>query len=388
VRVVPSLMADALAGSAPDGRMVFHAFYDGRLASVDPLPAGDWSVKWSARSRTVVRGEGSLVAGDDVGSLSPWGLSDSLSAAGSMVSMVVHCGGESLDLGRFTVVANKPDEALHRAHNRWVLSGASVGVTLAELSKLIQDDEFISAESPPSGATVISEIGRLLTGRVGVIIDPAIVDQTLPPMVHPENRLEAVYALVDMVGDARFTGDGQFEVYAPATTPQFTVRGGDMGDLVRVEREQGRDNFYNFVVSTGKDGSGNELKAYSRIVTGPLRDGGPFGRRVYRHNAVANTQKGVQADADTTLARLQRDSTVEIPFECTPSTLIYAEAGDYGQVLYPALDGSEYPLGGRLIEASLSGGAAGFNPGRGVLAVRVQDVEAVAQQVAMSRRNP
>ena len=293
-----------------------------------------------------------------------------------------------MDLARFTVVANRPDEALFRAAGRWVLSGASVGVTLADLSKLVQDDEFIAAESPPPGATVVSEIQRLLTGRVGVIVDAAIVDQALPPMVHPENRLEAVYALVDMVGDARFTGDGQFYVYVPDTSPQFTVKGGQMNDLVSTAREQSRDNFHNFVVSTGKDDDGNELKAYARITSGPLRDSGPFGRRVYRHNAVANTQEGVQADADTTLARLQRDSTVEIPFECVPSTLIYAEAGDYGQILYPTLDGNEYALGGRLLEASLSGGADGFNPGQGVLAVRVSDIEAVAAQLVLARRNP
>lgn len=388
MRVVPPLMVEALAGSVPDARMVFHSFYDGRLASVDPLPAGGWSLKWSARSRQIVRSEGSVVVGDETGSLSPWGLSDSLSAAGSQVSAVFHCGGESLDLARFTVVDNRPDETFLRAAGVWVFGGAQVGVTLAELSKLIQDDEFIAAESPPSGATVVSEIRRLLVGRCGVIVDAAVVDRALPPMVHPENRLEALYTLIDMVGDARFTGDGQLFVYVPATSPQFTVQGKPMGDLVGVSREQKRDNFYNVVVSTGKDDDGNELKAYALVTSGPLRDGGPFGRRVFRHNAVANTQAGVQADADTTLANLLRDSTVEIPFECLPSTLIHAEAGDYGQVLFPAADGQEYPLTGRLLEATLSGDANGFKAGSGVLAARSSDVEQVGQLLAGVRRNP
>ena len=388
MRTVPSLMADALAGSAPDARMVFHAFYDGRLSSAEPLPAGGWSLKWSARSRQIVRSEGSVVVADEIGGLSPWGLSDPLSAAGSQVSAVFHCAGESLDLARLTVVDNRPDETFLRAANVWMFGGSSVGLTLAELSKLIQDDEFIAAESPPPGATVASEIQRLLVGRCGVIIDSAIVDQTLPPMVHPENRLEALYTLIDMVGDARFTGDGQLFVYVPADSPQFTVQGKPMGDLVAVAREQKRDNFYSVVVSTGKDDDGNELKAYAQIQVGPLRDGGPFGRRVFRHNAVANTQAGVQADADTTLANLQRDSTVEIPFECLPSTLIYAEAGDYGQVMFPAADGKEYPLAGRLLEASLSGDGAGFRAGHGVIAARSSDVEHVGQLLAGVRRNP
>jgi hypothetical protein len=388
VRVVPPLMVEALAGSVPDSRMVFHTFYDGRLSSIDPLPAGPWSLKWSARSRQIVRSEGSVVVGDETGSLSPWGLSDSLSAAGSQVSAVFHCGGESLDLARFTVVDNRPDERFLRAAGVWVYGGASVGVTLAELSKLVQDDEFIAAESPPSGATVVSEIRRLLLGRCGVIVDPAVDDRELPPMVHPENRLEALYTLVDMVGDARFTGDGQLYVYVPAAVPQFTVQGKPMGDLVGVSREQKRDNFYNVVVSTGKDDAGNELKAYSRVMVGPLRDGGPFGRRVYRHNAVANTQEGVQSDADTTLENLLRDSTVEIPFECLPSALIFAEAGDYGQVMFPAVDGQEYALPGRLLEASLSGDASGFKAGAGVIAARSTDVERIGTLLAGVRRNP
>jgi hypothetical protein len=381
-------MAEALTGSAPDAKMVFHTFYDGRLASVDPLPADGWSLRWSARPREIVRCQGSVVIADETGALSPWGLSDPLSAAGSVLSAVFHCGGESLDLARCTVVDNRPDERFLRATGVWLYGGGSVGVSMAEVSKLVQDDEFIAAESPPPGATVVSEIRRLLLGRFGVIIDPAIVDRALPPMVHPENRLEALYALVDMVGDARFTGDGQFWVYVPATTPQFTVQGKPMGDLVGVAREQKRDNFHNVVVSTGKDDAGNEIKAYARILTGPLRDGGPFGRRVFRHNAVANTHAGVQADADTTLANLQRDSTVEVPFECVPSALIGAEAGDFGQVMFPALDGKEYPVSGRLLEAELSGDASGFRPGRGVLAARSSDVEHVGLLLAGVRRNP
>lgn len=388
MRTIPLLMQEALTGSAPDARMVFHTFYDGRLSTVDPLPAGDWTLRWNVRPRTVVRTEGSLAVADDTGSLSPWGLSDSLSAAGSQLSAVFHCGGESLDLARTTVVRNQPDERLHQAAGRWVLSGAKVGVTVAELSRLVQDDEFIAAESPPSGATVLSEVRRLLQGHVGVLVDAGVVDRTLPGMIHPENRLEAVYALVDMVGDGRFTGDGQFQVYVPKTTPQFTIKGRPLGDLVGVSREQSRDNFYNFVVATGKDASGNELKAYARVPSGPLRDGGPFKRRVYRHNSIATTQAGVQADADTKLRNLLRDSTVEVPFECVPSALIAAEAGDYGQVMFPALDGNEYPLRGRLMEAQLSGGASGFKPGQGVIAASAADVELIGEILAGVRRNP
>lgn len=388
MRVVPSLMVEALAGSAPDARMVFHTFYDGRLANVDPLPAGPWSLKWSARPRTVVRCQGSVVVADETGSLSPWGLADPLSAAGSQVTAVFHCGGESLDLAKSTVVQNQPDERFLRAAGVWAFTGSSVGVTMAELSLLVQDDEFIAAESPPPGATVVSEIQRLLLGRVGVIIDPAITDQTLPPMVHPENRLEAVYTLVDMIGDARFTGDGQLHVYVPGTVPVFTVQGKSMGNLVSASRDQKRDNFYNVAVSTGRDDAGNELRAYARLTTGPLRDGGPLGRRVYRHNAVANTLAGVQADADTTLARLQRDSTIEIPFECVPSVLIGAEAGDYGTVIFPGADGQEHPLSGRLMEAELSGDASGFQPGRGVLAVPAAAVQRIGDLLAGVRKNP
>lgn len=388
MRVIPPLMAEALTGSAPDAKMVFHAFYDGRLASVDPLPADSWVLKWSARARTVVRSEGSVTIGDETGSLAPWGLSDALSAAGSVVSAVFHCAGESLDLARFTVVDNKPDERMFIAAGRWASTGASIGLTLAELSKVVQDDEFIAAESPPAGATVVSEIRRLLIGRCGVIVSPDIADRPLPAMVHPENRLEAVYALVDMLGDARFTGDGQVELYAPGNAPIFTIRGKPMGNLVKVAREQKRDNFINVVVSTGRDAAGNELKAYARVMSGPLRDGGPLGRRIDRHNAVANTQEGVQADADTRLANLLRDSTVEVPFECVPSALIGAEAGDVGQIMFPAADGNEHALTGRLLEAQVSGSAGGLNAAQGVIAARASEVERIGELLAAVRRNP
>lgn len=388
MRIIPPIMKEALAGSAPDAKMVFHAFYDGRLKTLDSLPVDKWIMRWNVRSRTVIRSEGTLTVADETGGLSPWGLEDPLSAAGSQLSAVFHCGGESLDLARFTVTRNRPSESLMYAAGRWNFSGSEIGVTAAELSQLIQDDEFIAAEAPTVGITVVNELKRILQGHVNVLVDPSVVDRVLPPMVHPENRLEAAYALIDMVGDARFTGDGQLYLYVPQTKPLFTIQGKPMGDLVSVGREQSRDKFYNVVVSTGKDPDGNELKAYSRVLTGGLRDGGPFKRRVYRHNSLATTQSGVQADANSMLETLLRDSTVEIPFECVPSALIGAEAGDYGQIRVPVADGNEYPLRGRLLEAQISGGAGGFDPGRGVLAASPRDVERLSQLLGQVRRNP
>lgn len=386
MRLLPPLMVEALAGSVPDARMVFHAFYDGLLSNEDPLPADNWSLKWSCRDRVMVRTSGGVTVGDATASLAPWGLSEPLSAAGSQVTAVFHTGGESVDLARLTVSGNTPRETLFVAAGRWNSSGAVVGVELEELSRLIQDDEFIAPESPPAAATVVSEIRRLLLGRVGVIFGAGVVDRALPSMVHPENRIEAVYTLVNMVGDGRFTGDGQLQVYVPPVTPTFTVRGKPMGNLVDLAREQNRDNFYNFVVSTGKDADGNELKAYARVESGPLRDGVPFGRRVYRHTAVASTQVGVQADADSMLARLLTKSTIEIQVECVPDPSV--EAGDYGTVMFPAADGNEYPLSGRALDVELSGSSSGFNPMKLVIACPAADVERVGELLAGVRRNP
>ena len=386
MRVLAPLMSEALTGSAPDARVSFHAFYDGLLGSVDPLPVGPWSLKWSVRDQTMVRSSGSFTVGEGTGELAPWGLSEPLSAAGSQVSAVMHVGGESIDLATFTVTGNSPTESLFYARDRWNTTGASVDVAMEELSRLVQDDEFISPESPPTGATVMTEIERLLRPHVGVIFAAEVVDQTLPKMLHPESRLEAVYTLVQMVGDARFTGDGQLFVYVPNSTPTFTVQGKPMGNLVDIAREQSRDNFYNVVVSTGRNANGDELKAYAMISTGPLQASGPFGRRVYRHTAVATTQAGVQADADATLKRLQAKSTVEIRVEVTPDPSI--EAGDTGTILFPAADGSEPAITGRVLECELSGSADGFDPMRLVMACPAADVQRVGELLANVRRNP
>lgn len=378
MRTLSAGMLDALAGSVPDARLTVAAWYDGILKEPS-LPITNWSIGWDGSDSTLVQGKASVTVADPTGRLAPWGFDEPLSAAGSRLLLTFRCGVESVDLAWLTVSDNQPTEQWRIVGPKltWVSGGASIPVQADDLTLLIQDAQFLAPEAPPSGATVVSEIRRLLVGICPVIINTAVVDAAVPAsIVYKDDRLAAVQDLARVVNARyRMTGNGSLEVFPlTKTAPVWTIQGGDGGALVSLNRQQTRRDLINGVVSTSTDPS-LEIRALSTVTAGPLRWDGPFGRKITRHNAIANTQTGVQADADTYLANTATLKTVSLTVMCKPHPGV--QTGDWVRVAQPTIKGAAYPLDGIVTAVQLKGSTSGVDPMQLTVQCAIEDVQAV-----------
>lgn len=382
MRTLSAGMLDALAGSVPDARLTVAAWYDGTLREPS-LPVSTWDIRWDGAENTLVQGQATITVADPTGRLAPWGFDEPLSAAGSRLLMTFRCGVEAVDLGWFTISDNQPTEQWRIVGPalQWVSGGASIPVQADDLTLEVRDSEFLAPEAPPSGATVVSEIKRLLAGICPVMIADGVTDAAVPSsIVYKDDRLAAVQDLARVVNSRyRMTGSGFLEVYPlTKTAPVWTIQGGDGGALVSLNRRQSRAELINGVISTSNDPS-LEIRALATIQSGPLRWDGPLKRKIARHNAIANTQAGVQADADTYLANTATLKTVPLTVLCKPHPGI--QIGDWVRVAQPTINGAAYPLDGIVTSVQMSGSQYGVEPMQLTVQCSVNDVQAVGLSV-------
>jgi hypothetical protein len=281
-----------------------------------------------------------------------------------------------------TVSDNQPTEQwrIVGPNLTWVSGGASIPVDADDLTLLVQDSPFIAPEAPLANATVVSEIRRLLAGICPVIFT-GVTDAPVPAsIVYKDDRLAAVQDLARVVNARyRMTGNGSLEVYSLVkTAPVWTIQGGDGGALVSLNRRQSRADLINGVVSTSNDPS-LEIRALETIQAGPLRWDGPFGRKIARHNAIATTQDGVQADARTYLSDTATLKTVSLTVLCKPHPGI--QIGDWVRVAQPTINGAAYPLDGIVTNVQLKGSTSGVEPMQITVQCAVADVQAVGLSV-------
>lgn len=375
-------MLDAISGSVPDARVVASAWYDGRLKETE-LPISTWSMTWDGGDSTLVQGKASVTVTDPTGRLAPWGFDEPLSAAGSRLLLTFKCAAETVDLGWLTVSGNSPTEQWRIVGPalQWVSGGASIPVQADDLTLLVQDRPFIAPEAPSPSATVVSEVKRLLAGICPVTIAAGVVDANVPAsIVYKDDRLAAVQDLVMSLNCRyRMTNTGALEVYPlTKTDPVWTIQGGEGGALVSLNRAQSRADLINGVVSTSSDPS-RELRSLATIKSGALRWDGPLGRKIQRHNAIANTQAGVQQDAETFLANTTMLKTLPLTVMCVPHPGI--QIGDWVRVAQPTINGKEYPLDGIVSYVQLKGSPSGVDPMQLTVQCAVEDVQAVGLSV-------
>lgn len=382
MRQLSAGMLDALTGSVPDARVTASAWYDGTLREPE-LPISNWSVSWEGSDSTLVQGKASITVADPTGRLSPWGFDEPLSAAGSRLLLTFRCANEALDLTWLTVAKNSPTEQwrIVGPNLQWVSGGASIPVQADELTLLVSDSEFVSPEAPPSGATVLSEVRRLLLGICPVVVANGVTDQSVPAsIVYKDNRLAAVQDLVMSIGCRyRMAGDGSLEIYPlTKTAPVWTIQGGSGGALVSVNREQARADLFNGVLSTSNDPS-SEIRALAVRTSGPLRWDGPLGRKFKRHNAIASTLEGVEQDAQTYLENTAMLKALPLTVMCTPHPGV--QIGDWVRVAQPTINGQEFPLDGIVSGIQLKGSTAGVDPMQLTVQCALADVQAVGLSV-------
>jgi hypothetical protein len=382
LRSLPAGLLDALSGSVSSARLVCHAWYDGRLARKD-LPVEKWSLSWDGADSALVQGKASFTVVDGTGSLAPWGWDEPLSAAGSRVQTTFECAGVSVDLGWWLITQNQPNEMWRVAGKQleWVSGGASVPVGAEELTRLAADYRFWAPESPPAGATVISEVRRLLAEVCPVTVAAGVVDKPVPSsMVYKDNHAAHVLDLVRSIGCwYRMTGDGALEVYSQAkTAPVWAIEGKAGGALVTVARQQNRSDILNGVASTSNDAS-LEIRKLAKIEDGPLRYGGPAGWLIQEHTALADTDSGVLADAQTFLANKRYAKTLKLDVVCLPHPGV--QVGDWVRVAQPIIDGTAFPLDGIVTSVGMSGGPGGLDAMKLTVEVSVEDAARIGLHV-------
>jgi len=214
-------------------------------------------------------------------------------------------------LGRFPVHAWRHDDA-----------NGTVEVTCYGILKRVDEDEFTVPEGPRPGASLFSELRRLMSPGIPVSIDPSLQDRACPQSFQwPESRLRALYDIVDAV-PARMRPDqwGGVRVLPPVPevpTPVVEFRDGEGGTLVAAPREDSREGSPNILVGTSsapEQATSDPLIAVARITGGPMaaRDDGTGYARVVRRwsTPLARTQAQLQAAVNSMRDNMARPTVV------------------------------------------------------------------------------
>ena len=390
MRVVDENTRAALTGSRSGDELVCWVWYDGALAKTndsdepEKLPTSGWSLRWDGSEGQKVPGTLTLDVKDPDGKLGPWLFDDPLGVGGSLVQVFYQVGGAGeVRVGWYRITGNGSEESwsfrLIREdgwvdpgsaippHQRVVAlpMGSQVSVTAQDLTEMLDADEFLAPEQPPS-SSVLGEIERLVGDTMPVVFE-GLTDGSLPlSTTWDENRMEAVMDLLAMVGGSfRMGPDGELVCYRKTKTPVFTVAGGSEGVLINLSRSQSLDGIANVGVvtssrrETASDGTENEVPVVGsyEVTTGPMRVGGPFGRRVIRNaNPLMDTQSKADNAAESLVLNRINAQSVVLDVYCLPDPTV--EVGDYGTVATPVIDGRAAELNGEVVSVDLSGTGA------------------------------
>ncbi|MDF2915998.1 MAG: hypothetical protein K0S70_215 [Microbacterium sp.] len=401
MRALPEDVVSGLTGSRAGEGILAHAWYDGEVVAAD-LPVESWSVNWDSARQ--VQGQLDIEVRDPDGVLAPWAVDDPLGVGGSRLQVIYRFGsGATVDLGWFRITSSDPVEkwrsyrvndstvptgvgelAFFGERLEWVSGGATVPVQGDELTRQAVIDRLLAPESPRAGATVLSEVRRLLSDIVPVSVADGVEDASVSrTVVYEQDRMGAVEDLLDRIGCShRMTGDGQLEVYPDAqVAPVWTLSGGDDGVLIDVRRSQRLDAMFNGAVSEGQDSANRPLIGRAFDTTGPLRWEGPHGRYPTFHSATGllKTQGAVDADALTSLRSAVSQRSVVLDVTCLPHPGL--QTGDWVTVTNPTVAGREYPLTGVVRQMSLSGTADGVKPMALAVECAFSDVQAVREAI-------
>lgn len=386
----------ALSGSRSGEKLVAHVWYGGQVVAPN-VDVTSWSI--STDGARQVRTQVDLTVADPDGRLAPWGVDDPLGVGGAHVQLIYQMNmRDSVDIGMFRITGSEPMEqwVLSRVRDStgtetaqiWVSGGARIPVKLDDLTAVAAADRMLAPESPAPGATVLSEVRRLLYGVMPVKVAAGVVDKTVAStVVYERERMDAIEDLLDRIDCShRMTGDGQLEVYpVAAEAPVWEVAGGDDGVLIGVSRSQSAATLYNGAVAEGATPDGVQLIGRAFETSGPLRWEGPHWRRPIFHSATGmlNTQAMVDAAAVTLLRNRLLGRTLTLEVTCLPHPGL--QPGDRVTILSPTTTGDDLGLVGRVRAIAMRGTAAGVGPMTMSVDCAYEDVQAVAERVRRGR---
>lgn len=368
--------------------MQFNVWYGGSLVYQD-VPVSGFTLSWD-RTRQVI-GQTTLSILDPDGLRLPWGYDDPLSVGGAHIQTKFICGDASLDLGYQRITRSTPAEKwrLYEPNGQkfWVAGTHVIQIEADDKTTEVSSNTFLAPETPPVGATVFTEIARICSPYLNVIIDTSLTDRPVPAtVVYKDNRLTTLQQMLDAIGaQANMTGSGQLSVTPLSTTSSLTLLGGShSANLIDATRSANYAGLYNGVVSKNVLPSGVELQSIATVSGGPLAWDGPMGHVPYFHQATfATSQLSIDADCKTMLNTLVRGRSSTVPFNCTINPSL--EVGDMITLMMPVYDGSEQPMAGIVSTLTISGNTGVNASMAGTLDVQDTVIQTIATRNSQGR---
>lgn len=376
MRDIPSEVVEALTGSRSGDRLECWLWYDGGLAHPEPLNIASWGLSWDGSDSKKTQGTLSLEVVDNTGELAPWLFDDPLGVGGSQIQAIYHVGGlDEIAVGWYRITSTDSDEQWRTyqiredghiepdtaPHTRLVMvsGGATIAVEAEELTVNADLDKLLAPEAPPVGATVLSEVRRLLRDIIPVVTAPGVADEAVPEdVVYERERMEAVMDLIASIDCWwRMDGAGALEIYPLSErTPRWLVRGGPDGALIRVPRSMSIDGLHNIAVTDGQEGE-TPVRGIWMVDSGPLRADGPHGRvPVFYQSSLITNQTAAVSHSRGTLEGDIAARAIDLPVECLPHPGL--QTGDWVTLATPRVDGETLTVDGQILSMKLSGSTA------------------------------
>lgn len=251
----------------------------------------------------------------------------------------------------------------------WLVAGGTVNVNASDGLAQVNREDFVTSERPAIGATVRSEVERLLQDRMPVASTWATGTTggttVARSVTYDTNRLTTVLNLAQMAGGVAWANRaGAFELLKQERQPAGVWRLAvadtvNDGALVTWKPSVNRDDLYNAVIIRSEDTNGSTLQGVAYETSGTLAWGGPFGRvPLIEDNRLAKSNAQCQTFAVQRLAQIKAGRSVTVNVTCLPNMAIdpldTIELGVPNRTIYGLVTSITYPLGPGLMSMDVS----------------------------------
>lgn len=204
-----------------------------------------------------------------------------------------------------------------------------VSVTAKSLLHRVEEDRLTSPMVPRPTGTLASEARRLLGGRMGLVVDPALRDRRCPgSMSWGESRVDALYEIADAwPARLREGTDGLLYMLPPVdedAAPSREMTDGEHGTVVGIKRSETRANTYNRVVARGQDSDDKGQPTFQAIAnqtTGPMAVTGPYGvvTRFFSSPLITSQETAMSSARTMLRSSVRRARTIPVEHAPDPS---------------------------------------------------------------------
>jgi len=372
MRTVQEHVRLALESSRTADTLTVWAWRNDKLAHPEPLDIADWSLEDDGNDNVKVNQRCSFTVLDPDGSLGAWKFDDPLGTGGTRLQVIWNVGDNgSINYNWYRIQDNDPAEVVEwrrifeagleepdsevKPNYRDVpLVKAAVKLTGVDITDYVDTDKLEAPESPPAGATYISEFRRFTQDYFPTVVDAGVVDGVVPPnTVYEKERLENCQDLLTRINAKyRMGGDGECHIYRTNTAPVLRIEPGR--GLISVARRQSSKGLKNRWVVEGKDAvTGFPVTAAVQLDAGALRYGGPHGKaqEFYTSEMITSTTQAV-AYADVMRGEALNKLSIDLDVETLPRPEL--QCGDRVEIGYP-ITGKVIYLKGMIVRLKSAG---------------------------------